>query len=134
MSIRLDDVTFYDVELDATFKAWREAIERANNWAIGGNAEFDEGTAGFALFVKAAAGGTVSAIVLFPGISASPSENVLGEGDVKLKIRTTGPNVIDGPTIRCYSRFKVSVTTGTWCEVSPDREAAKLVGADCPLT
>jgi hypothetical protein len=135
MAIRLDDVTFFDEELDATFRTWREAIEAARNWTVGGGgAEYDSSVAGHTLFVKAAAGGTVSAIVQTGGISASPSENQLGEGNVKLKLRTTGSTLIDGPIIKCYSRFKKAVPAGTWCEVSPDREASKMVGADCPLT
>ena len=124
-----------DPEVERILESWATCIELAHTHEVGGHVNFDfsPGT-GYVWFFPNSTGGTISGIVQSGGITASPSEGTLGSGNVKLKIRTTGATVIDGPILVCYSRFKVAVPAGTWVEVSPDREALKLIGADCPIT
>lgn len=128
--IRLDDLSFGDPDIDAAFREWREAIERANTWAVGGHAEFSGSPSGYTLFVKGYPG-PVSALAASGGITAAPDANTLGQGNAVLRYRN-GATLVNGPTVRVYSNFSTAIPAGTRIEVAPDGADYKLVGSDCP--
>ena len=131
-TVRLDGISFGDADLDALFREWRDAIERANNWTVGGHAEFNAGPSGNTLFVKGG-GGTISAVVATGGITAAPDANTLGQGDAVLRLRN-GAALINGPTIKVYSNFSTAIPAGTRIEIAPEAGGDyKLVGSDCPV-
>jgi hypothetical protein len=84
-TVILDDISFGDPAIDALFARWRAAIEKANNWSVTGNAQFNAGPGGYAMHVG---GGRISpraAVVATGGISAAPNANTLGSGNVMLR-------------------------------------------------
>lgn len=132
MPVRLNDVTFYDDDLDAEFRRWREAIERANLWTVGGVATFDEGAAGFSLFIPGREKSTARhAVVLSPGISAAPDADTLGSGQIMLRKRD-GVDLTDDVEGTLYINFTVPIPTGTRVTVVPDGKDWTIPGANCP--
>lgn len=131
--VRLDDLSFGDPEIDGAFRAWREAIERANTWAIGGHVEFSNSPSGFTLFVKGYPGPS-TAVVATGGITARVSSTQLGVGNAVLRIKTPGKaTVASGATVKVYSWFGTALTAGTHIEILPIGDGDyKLVAADCP--
>ena len=128
MTVRLDDLSFEDAEVDAVLRCWREAIEAAHNWTCQGRATISTGPGGFHLAVLTAPS-SVSAVVATGGISAA-SGSTLGSGNATLRHRT-GTALVDGPVVRVLSHFSVAIPAGTRIEVCPDGEVYKLVGSDC---
>lgn len=131
--VRLDDLSFGDPEIDGAFRAWREAIERANTWAIGGHVEFSNSPSGFTLFVKGYPGPS-TAVVATGGITARVSSTQLGVGNAVLKLKTPGKATIaSGATVKVYSGLGTLIPAGTYIEILPIGDGDyKLVAADCP--
>jgi hypothetical protein len=129
MSVRLDNISFGDpVDLDPLLRQWREAIERANNWEIGGNVEFDGGPAGYRLFVRRQP--CVMAAVVTTEIDAAPDADTLGEGVVMLRARS-GADLVDVEEVTVFSNMTSPVAVGTRVHVHPDGEAYMLGIVDC---
>jgi hypothetical protein len=131
MSVRLDDISFDDpISLDPLLRQWREAIERANSWDIGGNVEFNGGPSGYTLFIRPPRG--VMSAVVTTEITAAPDADTLGEGVAMLRLRS-GADLTDQEEVTVFSDFSVPVPVGTRIKVAPDGEAYALIAADfCP--
>lgn len=80
--VRLYDITFGDIEVDAALVQWRQAIEQALTWEVSGSADFEAGPAGFALHVKRQLVAQIAKV----GSSAIPamSGSTPGSGGVSL--------------------------------------------------
>jgi hypothetical protein len=131
--VTLPKIELGNPELDAAIEEYRKGIMNANNWRVTGNGIFHpSGTGGFSLRINNG-GGAISAVVQTGGITAAPSANKLGVGNVRLRTREND-NLYDAEIVKCYSTFRVAVAAGTRVEVVWDGPDVKLVGADCPLT
>jgi hypothetical protein len=128
-TVRLADLVFGEPDVDEALVRWREAIERANNWAIGGAVEYNAGASGNSLFVRG--GSRPIAAVVTTEIDAKPDADTLGEGVARLRTRS-GADLTDGEEVTVFSNFSVAIPVGTEIVVLPDGEAHMLVGADCP--
>jgi hypothetical protein len=130
-TVILDDISFGDPAIDALFARWRAAIEKANNWSVTGNAQFNAGPGGYAMHVG---GGRISpraAVVATGGISAAPNANTLGSGNVMLRW-ADGAALTDDHAEVCYSNFSTAVAAGKRCMVEWDGSKFMLISADCP--
>jgi hypothetical protein len=131
VSDRLNDITFYDADLDAEFKRWREAIEKANRWSVAPPLALDESSGGRLLTVR---GPTAPgrAVVGSGGVTASPGASAFGVGSGVLWIRGSGVNLVNRGTVKLFNPFKVAFVSGELLVVVPDREGYLIMGADCP--
>lgn len=132
MSVALNDISLFDDDLDATLRAWREAIERANNVTGGGVLQIDEGPAGFVFFVpNQEKPRAMAAVVLTGGISAAVGDT-LGEGTIMLR-RRNGADLEDWKEAHCYSNFTFAIPETTRLGVVPDGDDWQIPGAQyCP--
>jgi hypothetical protein len=126
---RLDDVTFGDAEVDAAFRRWREAIERALTWEVEG-ATLDAGPTGFALHVRRPEG--IVRAVVTTAIPAAPSASTVSNaGRARLLLRT-GTTLGNGDIVTVYNDFAVAIPVGTRILVAPDGGGYMLVSSNCP--
>jgi hypothetical protein len=131
--VRLDDVEGFGEDVDALFRAWREAIEGAHNWSATGPGveKFSNLPASKALHVKA--GGGLRRAVVTTAIPAAPSAGAVSNAGRATLRERTGTTLADGATGQVvYSDFATAVAVGKRILVAPDGDGWLLVSADCP--
>lgn len=132
MGVRLDDVDFFNDDLNKLFKAWREAIENANNWRVTGACGFEaHAGAGFSLHIPKGTSSPVMAAVATSTISAAPSADKMGTGTAVLRIRD-GDDLSDGEEVNVFSNFTKSIPSGSRMELGWDGKGWHVIGANCP--
>lgn len=112
-TVRLDDIEGFGPEVDATLRQWREGIEGANNWAVGGWAEYFASPAGHKLIVH---GGRVGKVAKTGGTAiAAMSGTTPGVGEITLY--TLGSTLAVGPPEIAYNIAPEEVAADTWVVV-----------------
>jgi hypothetical protein len=128
--VGLNDITFFDEDLDREFRRRREMIEASRNWAITG-AQYNQTPAGQTLFIPGNRSHGRHAVVMSPGISAAPDADTLGSGPIMLRKRD-GNALTDDVTGVCRINFTTAIPTGTRITVVPDGDDWTIPGANCP--
>lgn len=133
--IELDDVDFFDDDVNNLFRSWREAIENANNWTVTKGGSGFEGSAvnGFSLNVPSIQRGSRSAVVTTAITTGSSS--TLGSGKARLRERKPpGLTLRDGSEVIVLNPFTISasIPVGAIITVTYENPDWMLAGRNCP--
>lgn len=133
--MKLDDINFFDPEINELFRSWREAIENANNWTVtkGGSSFHGDGKNGFSLDIPKLFPGLKTAVVTTAITTGSSS--TLGSGKAMIRKRQPpGLTLRDASEVIVLNPFTLSASlpVGRIIVIGYERPDWLLIGANCP--